>query len=92
MENDPRVHWQNIIIYCILAFSLFWIPFFGLTLAIREGYDPNVWNIIFTILGPFSPLIAAIIVRTIIAREGFRDAHLGILRVPWYFWLLSVLL
>ncbi len=92
MENDQRVPWQSIVVYCILAFSLFWIPFFGLIFTIREGNDPEVWSTVFGILGPFSPLIAAIFARTIVAREGFRDAHLGFLRVRWYFWLFALLL
>ena len=92
MTSNQRVPWKNVIIYCILAFVLFWIPFFGLTITLSEGNDPGVLGTIFGILGPFSPLIAAIIVRMLVAREGFRDARLGIFRVRWYYWLLALLL
>jgi membrane protease YdiL (CAAX protease family) len=42
-------------------------------------------------LGPYSPLIAALLVR-IFARERFGDAHIGIRRVRWFYWLLAILL
>jgi len=43
-------------------------------------------------MGPYSPLIAALVVRLLIAREGFRDAHLGIRQTRWHFWMLALLL
>ncbi len=90
--NHRGVPWRNVTIYCVLAFALFWIPFFGVTLAARGDNEPGAWSPIFGILGPYSPLIAALVVRLVIAKEGFRDAHLGIRSTRWYFWLLAVLL
>ncbi|MFQ6614404.1 MAG: CPBP family intramembrane glutamic endopeptidase [Fidelibacterota bacterium] len=88
----PTVPWRNITVFCALAFAFFWIPFFGATLSVRGGNDPGAWGAIFGILGPFSPLLAAVLTRVLVAREGFADAHLGILNVKWYFWLLALLL
>jgi len=51
-----------------------------------------VWSVVFGILGPYSPLIAALVVRMLIAREGLRDAHLGIRRTHWRYWGLALLL
>ncbi len=92
MENDKIVPWKNVIIYCILAFALFWIPYFGLTSAIRAENNTGVWTALLGIMGPFSPLIAAVAVRALAAREGFRDARLGFFRVRWYYWLFALLL
>lgn len=82
---QQRVTWRNVIIYCILAYALLWIPFFGATLTGWGGNDPGVWGIILGIMGPFSPLIAALLMRLLITREGFRDAHLGLRKVRWHF-------
>lgn len=90
--ESRQVPWRNVIIFCVLAFALFWIPFLGTILTGREENEPGVWSTIFAVLGPYSPLIAAVLTRMLIAREGFRDAHLGFLRVHWRFWLLALLL
>jgi len=89
---QQRVTWRNVIIFCILAYALLWIPLFGATLTGRGGNDPGVWGIALGIMGPFSPLIAALLMRLLITREGFRDAHLGLRKVRWHFWLLAILL
>lgn len=90
--DQHNINWRNILIFSILAYALLWIPFFGATLTGWEGNDPGVWGILLGIMGPFSPLIAALLVRLLISREGFRDAHLGLRKVRWYFWLLAILL
>ncbi len=69
MKNQ-HIQWKNIIIFCALAFALLWIPFFGATWASKGGNDPGVWGILLGIAGPFSPLIAAVITRILITREG----------------------
>ncbi len=91
MFNNPRVPWRDITIYFVLACALLWIPFFGVMYSGKDGADPGAWGVAMGILGPYSPLIAALIVRTLVARDGFRDAHLG-LRVHWYWWVLALLL
>lgn len=90
--NHRGIPWRNVAIYCALAFALFWIPFLGVLLAGRKGNDPGAWAPVFGFVGPYSPLIAALVVRIAIAREGFKDAHLGIRSTRWHFWLLAVLL
>lgn len=90
--NSRSILWRHVIIFCVLAFALLWIPFLGMTLASGEGDKSGIFGIAFGILGPYSPLIAAIVMRTIIAREGFRDAHLGVRGVPARYWLLALLL
>ncbi len=90
--NQQSFTLRNVIIYCILAYALLWIPFFGVTWTGWGGNDPGVWSTLLGIMGPFSPLIAALLMRLLIAREGFRDAHLGLRKVRWYFWLLAILL
>ncbi|MCP4421329.1 MAG: CPBP family intramembrane metalloprotease [Chloroflexi bacterium] len=91
MKNQT-VQWKNIIIFCILAFALLWVPFFGATWASKGGNDPGAWGILLGIMGPFSPLIAAVITRKLIAREGFGDAHLSLRKIPGRYWLLALAL
>jgi membrane protease YdiL (CAAX protease family) len=91
MKNNEVVNWRNVILYCALAYLLFWVPFIGATLTSKNGNDPGAWGITLGILGPFSPLLAALFVR-IFTREGFGDAHLGIRSVRWYYWLVAILL
>jgi membrane protease YdiL (CAAX protease family) len=86
------VVWRNVAVYCVLAFGLLWIPFFGVTLAGKSGSNPDVWQKILGIMGPYSPLIAAVLTRTILAKEGFHDAHLGVRGTRWHFWLMALLL
>lgn len=90
--TQEKVSWRFVVIYCCLAFALFWIPFLLMTWQSNSGNPSGIWTTIFGIAGPFSPLIAALIMRLLISREGFADAHLGIRRVSWKFWLLALLL
>ena len=87
-----RIPWKNIGIFLMISYSLFWIPFFLMKLLEWRGNDSSIWTSIFGILGPYSPLIAAIIMLKIITKEGFRNAHLGIKRVHWVYWLFAILL
>ncbi len=89
--SSRNVEWRHIAFFYVTACGLFWIPFFGSALA-AEGAGSGAWRTIFGIMGPYSPLIAALLARLVIAREGIRDAHLGFRRVRWYFWLLAVAL
>lgn len=85
-----KVPWWNIVSYCVLAFGLFWIPFLGATCSEQIIGEAGIWGSVFGILGPFSPLLAALIVR-FVAKEGFRDAHLG-LKVKWQYWAIAIIL
>lgn len=86
------IPWKSILLYCILAYALLWIPFFISLYAKRKKANPERWEKAFSLLGPFSPLLAAIIVRTLITQEGFNDAHLGLSGVGWVYWLLALAL
>ncbi|MFA4947804.1 MAG: CPBP family intramembrane glutamic endopeptidase [Candidatus Krumholzibacteriia bacterium] len=89
--SSRTVEWRHIAFFYVTACGLFWIPFFGSTLA-AEGAGAAAWRTIFGIMGPYSPLVAALLTRLLIAREGLRDAHLGFRRVRRHFWLLAVAL
>lgn len=90
--TDSSVPWRYIALYCFFAFALFWIPFFGMTIESRYEGAAGLWQPVFGIVGLYSPLLAALIVRILISREGFGDARLGIRQVGWRFWLLALLL
>lgn len=89
--NVERINWKNVAIFCALAFVLFWAPLIGAAIADRAGCEPGAWGAVLGILGPYSPLLAALLVR-LLAGEGFSDARLGLRRVRGYYWLLAVLL
>jgi len=93
--DGRAVEWRKILLFCLLAFALFWIPFFGTVLsgggASASGGSGRFWPTLFGIIGPCSPLIAAVLMRVLIAREGFRDAHLGVRGVAARWWVLAVL-
>ena len=88
--NHRSVPWRNVVVYCITACVLLWVPF--LVVNLRGAEDAGAWSNVLGVMGPYSPLIAALVVRSLIAREGFRDAHLGIRQTRWHFWLLALLL
>ena len=90
--SGKGVVWRNVVVYCVLAYALLWIPFFGATLAREGGNASNVWQRILGVMGPYSPLLAAVLTRTVIAREGFHDARLGVRATRWHFWLIALLL
>ncbi len=96
--GDGRsVEWRKILLFCLLAFALFWVPFFGMMLnggrmPVAAGSGSLFWHTLFGIMGPYSPLIAAVLMRFLIAREGLRDAHLGLRRVAARWWVLALVL
>jgi membrane protease YdiL (CAAX protease family) len=90
MEKN-KVSWRNVVAYCVLAYGLFWIPFFGTTYSEQIAGEAGIWGVVFGVLGPFSPLLAALIVRLVIAREDFKDTHLG-LKVKWQYWAIAIIL
>lgn len=89
---NQSVPWRPVLLYCLLAFALLWAPFLGFTLAERAGSGSESWRIALGIAGPYSPLMAAVLIRTLISCEGFGDAHLRFRDVHWRYWLLALLL
>lgn len=86
--NRQSVPWRNVVVFCVSACVLLWVPFLVVNLRGAEG--AGAWSTVLGVMGPYSPLIAALLVRLLIAREGFRDAHLGIRQTSWRFWLLAL--
>jgi len=84
--------WNAVITFCILAYALLWIPFFLFLYARKNDRSPELWKKVFSIIGPFSPLLAAVLVRTLISKEGFGNAQLGLAGVPWWYWILAIAL
>ncbi len=78
-----------ILAYCVLAFGFLWIPFGMVTWG--SGQNAEAWSSALAVLGPYGPLVAAVIVRAL-GREGFRDARLGTRAVPVHVWGAAVTL
>jgi len=87
--NERSVPWKDIGWFVFLAYALLWVP---QILFVTVGTDSQALALLRGIMGPYSPLIAALIVRLIVTREGFGDAHIGVRRVPARYWVLAVLL
>jgi len=84
---NKKAQIRNICIFVAIALSLIWIPEVA-SRYVSETIDKNLFNT----LGIFSPLLAAVIVRKLIAKEGFQDAGLGIRGVKLKYWLLAIFL
>ncbi len=78
-----EVAWRNIVVFIALALGLC----LGSNLLVKRGADP-----LLQVVAVYSPLLAALIVRKVVAREGFADAHLGIRGVKARYWVLAALL
>lgn len=89
MKNG-LINWSHIITFLVFSYALFWIPFILTKVTISNGN--NYWSIVFGILGPYSPLLAAVVIRSLISKEGYKDAHLGIRKIAIRYWLLALLL
>lgn len=85
-----QINWTYIIIFLIITYALFWIPYILSKITVSNGN--NIWGSLLGILGPYSPLLAAVIIRSLISREGYKDAHLGIRKTVWRYWVLALLL
>jgi len=79
----PAVPWRQVALFIALALGLSLGPY----LLVKRGADQ-----LLLLLSYSSPLLAALIVRKVVAREGFADAHLGIRGVKARYWLLSALM
>ncbi len=77
------VPWRDVALFVTLAIGLCWASRF----AVEAGWDP-LWNVV----AVYSPLLAAVVMRKAMRREGFADAHLGIRGVKLRFWVVAALL
>jgi membrane protease YdiL (CAAX protease family) len=77
------VPWFHVALFMVLALGLG----LGSKVLVDRGADPLLQLVAVT-----SPLLAALIVRKVVAREGFADAHLGIRGVAPRYWALAALL
>jgi len=89
---SAQIPWVEVGTYIILAFALLWVPFFLARAAKKNDAGSTHWDTALSVLGPFSPLLAAVLVRAVFAREGFADAGLGIAHVASRWWLLALAL
>lgn len=78
-----QVPWRHVAAFIVLALALG----LGCRLLVERGADP-----LLNVIAVYSPLLAALFVRKVLAREGFADAHLGIRGVAARYWLLAALL
>jgi len=85
------IPWRIIGIFIFLSYFLLWFPFLIVKLLESGGESSSLWATILGIMGPYSPLIAAILTRTIIAKEGFKDSRLQVKNVKWQYWFLAIL-
>jgi uncharacterized protein len=88
MESRERVRWSEVILFNLIAFVLawlYWIPFLmrGIE-GIRAFPGPYGFA-----NGMFAPMLAALIMRLLVSREGLKGS-LGILR-HWKFYLIALL-
>jgi len=84
---DKKAQIRNICIFVVIALSFLWVP----ELAFEDISETVLRDLILP-LQIFSPLLAAIIVRKLISKEGFQDAGLGIRGVKLKYWLLAIFL
>jgi len=94
----PQVKWREVILFTLLAYGLTWawqaikiVPHLGeLLTASKTPTDSTIiyGNVYYHILGMFGPMLAAIIMRLFISREGLRGS-LG-LRQPLKYYLTAV--
>ena len=97
-QGRAQIKWGEVILFTLLAYGLTWawqaiklVPHLGdlLTAAKTPADATSIFgNPLFHIVGMFGPMLAAILMRLFISREGLRGA-LG-LRRPRRYYLLAV--
>jgi uncharacterized protein len=94
---EAKVPWRQVILFCALAYGLSWLWWAPMALPKLGGLslggrlpdlarDPALARLG---LGMFGPLLAAVVMRLAVSREGIRGT-LGIWR-PWRYYLVAVL-
>ncbi len=78
-----EVPWVDVAAFAGLALALCYGP----RLLEARGGDP-LWRVI----PPYSPLLAAVVLRTVVRREGFGDARLGLTGIAARHWLAALAL
>jgi len=85
-ETSARVHWLAIGLFVLTAFGLLWlieIPVY-LTGGIASGGQPNPLFFPLTLIGMFSPAIAAVVVTLTVLRPQHAARFLGLVPLrPW---------
>jgi hypothetical protein len=97
-QARAQIKWREVILFTLLAYGLTWVwqgikilPHLGeLLTAAKTPADATAifGNPLFHVVGMFGPMLAAILMRLFISREGLRGS-LG-LRRPWRYYLLAV--
>jgi membrane protease YdiL (CAAX protease family) len=97
-ETQARVKWGQVFLFSLLAYGFTWawlaikmVPQLGeLLSASRTPTDPTVifGDALYPIVGMFGPMLAAIVMRVFISREGLRGS-LGF-RHPLRYYLMAV--
>jgi len=89
------VKWREVIIFCVLAIGLTWLAWIPLVLpqlgqAFATGVTPNPAEApseLSLFLGMFGPLVAAVIMRLFVSKEGLKGS-LGLWR-SWKYYLVA---
>lgn len=90
----PRVPWRDVVAYVVLAYGIAWalwismVPHIGRLLTAGKTPDELSANSL-TSLGMFAPLLAAIVMRLFVSKEGLRGS-LGPVR-KWRYYGVAVL-
>lgn len=84
---DEKVPVRNICIFVAIVLSLIWVPE-----LLFEDISKLLLGDLLLFIQILSPLLAVVVVRKLIAREGFQDARLGIRGVQAKYWLLAIFL
>jgi membrane protease YdiL (CAAX protease family) len=93
-ERTPRVRWSHVVMFTALAYALAWgawivmIPHLGHLLG--ASHTPNKMKAPgMVILGMFAPMVAAIIMRVFVSKEGLRRS-LGPIRHRWRYFAVAL--
>ncbi len=99
MQAPARLHinWREVVLFVLLAYGLAWawwdflfFPYLGTLLTESTTPTDLVTQAgVAVVLGMFAPMIAALIMRIFVSKEGLKGS-LGLLR-PWKYYLAALL-